>query len=360
MLHDYHLYTCPAMIREARPDVFLHHFVHIPWTQPDTWRILPARMREEIFRGLLANDIIGFHTSAYCRNFLHCCRELMELEVDFDREAVVHSEPRDLGARLPAGDRRRDGSSGSPHPTRSLAYEEALLERRRDHLILRVDRADLSKNVLRGFTAFDTFLQQHPEFRERVTFIAHLAALAPGRPRVPGVPGADRGARRGRQPPPRHHRLDADRPADLRELPRGGRPLQAVRPADRQRAVRRHEPRRQGGARGQHPRRRGDALREHRRPRGARRLHPDRQPVRHPGAGRRDPPGADDVRRGALAARHPPARDRPRARPRRSGSTSSSPTSAPSARRRRRAAAATRPSRSRSPSASSDLPASNG
>ncbi len=54
------------------------------------------------------------------------------------------------------------------------AYERELLQRRRDHLILRVDRADLSKNVLRGFAAFDTFLQQHPEFRERVTFIAHL------------------------------------------------------------------------------------------------------------------------------------------------------------------------------------------
>ena len=78
------------MIREARPDVFLHHFVHIPWSQPDTWRILPARWREELYRGMLANDIIGFHTSAYCRNFLHCCRELMELEVDYERGAVVH------------------------------------------------------------------------------------------------------------------------------------------------------------------------------------------------------------------------------------------------------------------------------
>ena len=62
------------------------------------------------------------------------------------------------------------------------AYEQELLRRRRDHLIMRVDRADLSKNVLRGFTAFDTFLSQHPEFRERVTFIAHLQ---PSRQDVP-------------------------------------------------------------------------------------------------------------------------------------------------------------------------------
>ena len=83
MLHDYHLYTAPGMIRAQRPDAFLHHFVHIPWAQPDAWRILPGRIREAIYRGMLANDIIGFHTSAYCRNFLRCCSELLELEVDF-------------------------------------------------------------------------------------------------------------------------------------------------------------------------------------------------------------------------------------------------------------------------------------
>ena len=85
-------------------------------------------------------------------------------------------------------------------------YEREILRRRREHLILRVDRADLSKNVLRGFTAFDLFLEQHPEFLEQVTFIAHLMPVAPGRAGVRGVPGEDRGARRGRQPPPRHAR----------------------------------------------------------------------------------------------------------------------------------------------------------
>jgi trehalose 6-phosphate synthase len=173
MLHDYHLYTCPAEIRSARDDVFLHHFVHIPWSQPDSWRILPGRMREDIYRGLLANDIIGFHTTAYCRNFLHCCRELMELEVDYQRGAVLHSGRETWVRAYPlAIDARRLERAAASEEV--VEYESELLRRRRDHLVLRVDRADLSKNVLRGFTAFDTFLQQHPEFRERVTFIAHL------------------------------------------------------------------------------------------------------------------------------------------------------------------------------------------
>src|ERR671927_1457498 len=92
MVHDYHLYTLPALVRRARPDVFLHHFVHIPWTQPDAWRVLPNRIREEIYVGLLANDIIGFHTRSYRRNFLQCCRDLLDLEVDFDRGLVLCDE----------------------------------------------------------------------------------------------------------------------------------------------------------------------------------------------------------------------------------------------------------------------------
>ncbi|UJA18924.1 trehalose-6-phosphate synthase [Thermoleophilia bacterium SCSIO 60948] len=173
MLHDYHLYTCPGHIREQRPDVFLHHFVHIPWSQPDSWRILPMRMREAIFHGMLANDIIGFHTRAYCRNFLHCCAELLDLEVDFENWSVSY-DGREVWVRAyPLGiDRARLDRAASSDDVKG--YEEELLKRRREHLIIRVDRADLSKNVLRGFTAFDTFLTQHPEFREKVTFIAHL------------------------------------------------------------------------------------------------------------------------------------------------------------------------------------------
>ena len=91
MVHDYHLYTLPDLVRRARPDAFLHHFIHIPWTQPDAWRVLPARIREEIFAGLLANDIIGFHTRSYRHNFLQCCRDLMDLDVELRRRASCAS-----------------------------------------------------------------------------------------------------------------------------------------------------------------------------------------------------------------------------------------------------------------------------
>ena len=181
MVHDYHLYTLPALIRRERPDAFLHHFVHIPWTQSDAWRVLPSMMRAEIYNGILANDIIGFHTRSYRRNFLQCCRDLLDYDVDFDR-GLVKLSGREVWVRaypLPIDANRVRAVVNRP---RTLAFEEELLRRRRDHLILRVDRADLSKNVLRGFTAFDVFLEQHPEFREKVSFIAQLM---PSRTDVP-------------------------------------------------------------------------------------------------------------------------------------------------------------------------------
>jgi trehalose 6-phosphate synthase len=181
MLHDYHLYTCPSLIREQRPDAFLHHFVHIPWTQPDAWRVLPVGIRNEIFEGLLANDIVGFHTRSYCNNFLQGCRELMDLDTDFGRGAVLYDDHETWVRAYPMPIDTETFMEIAASDAVS-AYEAEILQRRREHLILRVDRADLSKNVLRGFTAFDIFLEQHPEFRERVTFTAHLQ---PSRQDVP-------------------------------------------------------------------------------------------------------------------------------------------------------------------------------
>ncbi|MBJ7243259.1 MAG: trehalose-6-phosphate synthase [Solirubrobacteraceae bacterium] len=181
MVHDYHLYTLPGIVREARPDVFLHHFIHIPWPQSDAWRVLPTEIRNELYEGLLANDIIGFHTQAYRRNFIQCCRDLLDLEVDFER-GIVFYDGREIWIRaypLPIDAEATERVGSSP---RTLELEAELEQRRREHLILRVDRADLSKNVLRGFTAFDLFLDQHPEFLEHVSFIAQLM---PSRTDVP-------------------------------------------------------------------------------------------------------------------------------------------------------------------------------
>jgi len=181
MVHDYHLYTLPALVRRQRPDVFLHHFVHIPWTQPDAWRVLPKHIRSEIYDGILSNDIVGFHTRAYRWSFLQCCRDLMGYDVDFGAGIVRHHghETWVRAYPLPID---HDAFGETAKRDRVAEFEQELMRRRRDFLMLRVDRADLSKNVLRGFAAFDVFLEQHPEFSERVTFVAQMM---PSRTDVP-------------------------------------------------------------------------------------------------------------------------------------------------------------------------------
>ena len=182
MFHDYHLYTAPAIVREARPGrvppALRPHPLVAARQLADPARRTGARRSTAACSPTTSS---ASTPRAYCRNFLHCCRELMELEVDYERGAVLHDGRETWVRAYPLGidAKRLERAAASDEVAE---YERELLRRRRDHLIIRVDRADLSKNVLRGFTAFDTFLQQHPEFRERVTFIAHLQ---PSRQDVP-------------------------------------------------------------------------------------------------------------------------------------------------------------------------------
>ena len=117
MVHDYHLYTLPGLIRRVRPDVFMTHFVHIPWSQSDSWRVLPTVIREEIYHGILSNDIIGFHTRSYRRNFLQCCEDLLGLRGRSRRRGRPLRRPRGVGPVVPAPDRREGGArSGRSGP----------------------------------------------------------------------------------------------------------------------------------------------------------------------------------------------------------------------------------------------------
>ena len=171
MVQDYHLYLVPERVRDRCPDVFLHHFVHIPWPHPDAWRVLPPPMREAVFNGFLGNDIVAFHSRRYARNFLLGCEELLGLRVDRD-QLTVEVGGRTVHARhypISVDPDQLEATAGSPAVGE---HERRLAESRREHLILRADRADPSKNILRGFRAFDILLDDHPELAEKVTFLA--------------------------------------------------------------------------------------------------------------------------------------------------------------------------------------------
>jgi trehalose 6-phosphate synthase len=179
--HDYHLYLAPRMVRERRPETPLVHFVHIPWPQPDYWSALPRPIRYAIHDGLLACDLVGFHTWRWRRNFIRSCSDIVAADCEFDEGMVEYDGRRtQVAARALSVDASEfDELAGSEHV---LELERGLAETRPEFLVLRVDRTDPSKNVVRGFRAFGLFLDAHPELHERVLM---LALLDPSRQDIP-------------------------------------------------------------------------------------------------------------------------------------------------------------------------------
>src|SRR3989440_6568810 len=166
--HDYHLYLVPRLVLRELADAVLQHFVHIPWPTPQYWKVLPQYMRDEIMDGLLAADIIGLQTHSDVRNFLLTCEENMGLPVDFRQQTAFYRGRTVWVRRYPISIdvREFERSAATPAVER---VEREVLRWRPEHLILRVDRMDLSKNIVRGFYAFDRLLQAHPELRGRVS-----------------------------------------------------------------------------------------------------------------------------------------------------------------------------------------------
>jgi trehalose 6-phosphate synthase len=179
--HDYHLYLAPRIVRERAPDALLAHFVHIPWPQTDYWHVLPDRIRRAIHQGLLANDVIGFHTHQWRLNFLRAASDVAGAACDFEGSLANLDGHRALVSVHPISvdPAEFDELAASP-PV--LEAERALAVRRPEKLILRVDRTDPSKNIVRGFRAFELYLEAHPEAHERVGM---LALLDPSRQDIP-------------------------------------------------------------------------------------------------------------------------------------------------------------------------------
>jgi trehalose 6-phosphate synthase len=179
--HDYQLYLAPRFVRERAPDALLAHFIHIPWPQTDYWHVLPGSIRREVHEGLLANDVIGFHTERWRLNFLRASSDLAGASCDFaegtaafdDHTSLVTVHPISVD---PAEFDELAQSDGV------LAAEQDLIGRRPEKLVLRVDRTDPSKNIVRGFRAFELYLDGHPEMHRRVGM---LALLDPSRQDIP-------------------------------------------------------------------------------------------------------------------------------------------------------------------------------
>jgi len=171
-IHDYHLSLLPRMIRKERPHARMAFFWHIVWPSPEIFQRLP--WRKEILKGLLGNDLIGFHTKAYVQNFMRCVEKLTPYKVQWEHNEIVVNDRRINVGVFPIGI--------DYHEFRNFAESENVIKiskRLKKKLtnsgdlaiIFGIDRLDYTKGVLNRLKAYERFLKKYPKFRKKVIFV---------------------------------------------------------------------------------------------------------------------------------------------------------------------------------------------
>jgi trehalose 6-phosphate synthase len=182
VVQDYHLSLVPRMLRQLRPDIRIGHFTHTPWATPDYYGLLPDDVGADVLRGILGAEHAGFLCERWADAFLDCCECLDDAVVDRAARTVSmngHTTTVAIHGLGSDGDflRRRAAEQDVE------ARRETLLASVRDtRVIVRVDRTELSKNIVRGLAAYRELLRTHPEWHGRVT---HVAFAYPSRHDLP-------------------------------------------------------------------------------------------------------------------------------------------------------------------------------
>src|SRR5215467_10524720 len=182
MVQDYHLTLAPRMLAERRPDLAIAHFSHTPWAPPEYFALLPDDVAREVLEGILGADHAGFHAQRWADAFLDCCETVLDARVDRGARTVRHAGHTTtvgvhaLGVDAPQLRARAAADDVQAHVS---ALSEAAGGRK---LIVRIDRTELSKNIVRGLAAYRELLITWPQWRGRVV---HLAFAYPSRHDLP-------------------------------------------------------------------------------------------------------------------------------------------------------------------------------
>ncbi|MEV6201704.1 trehalose-6-phosphate synthase [Streptomyces sp. NPDC051771] len=191
LVQDYHLALVPGMLRELRPDLRIGHFTHTPWVSPEYLRMVPDDIVGELLWGMLGADELGFHTWGWASSFIGCFQQREDATgysqgvwpsgdpwygVEWRRYGIGKGRTRVRVYALGVdGDELRALAHRPQVDERLARLREEVGDRK---TIVRVDRTELSKNILRGLLAYRELLTEHPEWRDRVV---HLASAYPSR-----------------------------------------------------------------------------------------------------------------------------------------------------------------------------------
>ena len=160
LVQDYHLSLMAPMVLDRRPDLSLVHFAHTPFGGPELLNVLPDPYRHELLEGLAANAACGFHTDRWRRRFVASCEEF-----------GVQPPPTFASALAPDPDDLTGVADGGAAGEWRERFEQRFAGLQ---VIVRVDRIELSKNILRGFWAYEELLERWPAYREKVCFMASI------------------------------------------------------------------------------------------------------------------------------------------------------------------------------------------
>jgi trehalose 6-phosphate synthase len=182
MVQDYHLTLAPRMLAERRPDLAIAHFSHTPWAPPDYFALLPDDVAREVLEGILGADHAGFHAQRWASAFLDCCEAVLGAQVDRAARTVRHDgHTTTVGIHALGVDaaQLRGRAAADDVQAHMATLTEIVGDRK---LIVRVDRTELSKNIVRGLAAYRELLITWPQWRGKVT---HVAFAYPSRHDLP-------------------------------------------------------------------------------------------------------------------------------------------------------------------------------
>ena len=174
VIHDYHLYMVPGLLREAIPDSIIQQFIHIPWPDSSYWQMLPSNIRTSICESLIMTDTVAFQNFRDVRNFLQSCEMFVQgSQVDYEHCTVTLNGHTSEVKHRPIGI-SVDEVRTIAESTRAREYEDKLKSVLSENTIVRVDRVEPSKNIIRGFRAYRLLLQRNPEILGKITFLAFM------------------------------------------------------------------------------------------------------------------------------------------------------------------------------------------
>lgn len=173
LFQDYHLATAPGHLRQMRPDAVISHFTHSSFCGASGMELLPSAIADTVIAGMLGADLVGFHVAPWVEGFLQCC-ERIGARVDRSEGAVDHDGRRTWVRAYPIPIDAPDLVARA-HAAKATSWAERFRAWAGDDtLIVRGDRAEPSKNIVRGFEAFGLLLDERTDLRGRVRFAACL------------------------------------------------------------------------------------------------------------------------------------------------------------------------------------------